>query len=543
MIKITNIKIPLGSDFESLKRKVVKKLNVPNEKVDKVIVLKKSIDKRQKGNFLDVYSVAVEVVDLDENTLLEKDVTIYNPPKYRQPKLLNKKKKVAVVGFGPCGIFASLILARSGVDTVVFERGEDVDNRVLTVDNLKNNGVLKTNSNIQFGEGGAGTFSDGKLTTNIKDEKISFIIEEFVKNGADEKIKIQSKPHIGTDYLIEVVKNMRNEIISLGSEINFNSKVIDFQEKGNQVVLKIQKGKDELEETFDGVVFAVGHSARDTFTMIHKNGVSMESKPFSVGFRIEHTQEFINKSQYGKRYSDENKEDMEPAEYKINAHLPNGRGVYTFCMCPGGEVVPSMSEEGTVVTNGMSVFKRDSINANSAVLVSVDENDFVKYKEKDTPLALSGVDFQRYLEKLAFEIGGKNYNAPCQLTEDFLNDRISTKFNGVLPSYKPSTTFVNFNEHLPEDLNESLKLGLKKLDNKISGFTKNGSVLTGFETRSSSPVKIYRDDKMFSNIKNIIFAGEGSGFAGGITTSALEGIKSAESFVRYFNEVSSDSKN
>ncbi len=538
MLKITNIKVPLGSDLEAVKRKIIKKLNVSNENLGKLIVIKKSTDKRQKGNFLDVYSVAVDINNVDEKTLICKDVTLYKPPKYRQLYAKDKNKKVAVVGFGPCGIFASLVLARSGIQPVVFERGEDVDSRIKTVLELKNNGVFNSNSNIQFGEGGAGTFSDGKLTTNIKDEKISFIIDEFVKNGASEKIKIQSKPHIGTDYLIKIVKNMRQEIITLGGEVNFSSQVVNFESKGDSVVLDILSNGQKISEKFDGVIFAVGHSARDTFSMAYYNNVSMECKPFSIGFRIEHTQDFINKVQYGEKYSLENKREIEPAEYKINTHLKNGRGVYTFCMCPGGEVVPSMSEENTVVTNGMSVFNRDNKNANSAVLVSVTEKDFLQFKKENTPIPLSGIDFQRHFEQLSFKLGGGNYFAPCQLTEDFINDVKSTKFTEVFPSYKPGTTFVNFNEHLPEDLRDSLKQGLLNLNNKIKGFTKNGSVLTGFETRSSSPVKILRDENMFSSIPNIIFAGEGSGFAGGITTSALEGVKSSESFIKYFNEVS-----
>ncbi len=537
MIKITNVKVPLGSDLAAVKRKIIKKLNISDENVGKFFVVKKSQDKRQKGNFLEVYSIALELVDLKEDDYLMKDVTIYKPPKYRQPKSLNTNKKVAVIGFGPCGMFASLILARSGLKPVVFERGEAVDNRILTVEKLKNNGIFNKDSNIQFGEGGAGTFSDGKLTTNIKDEKISFIIEEFVKKGASENIKIQSKPHIGTDYLIDIVKKIREEIISLDGSVNFNSKVVNIEKQDDKTILHIESETGIEKQVFDGVIFAIGHSARDTFKMVYDFGVSMESKPFSVGFRIEHTQDFINRCQYGNKYV-ENEKDIIPAEYKINTHLKNGRGVYTFCMCPGGEVVPSMSEENTVVTNGMSVFKRDSLNANSAVLVSVDEKDFLPFKEEGTPKALCGIDFQRHLEKLAFEIGGKNYFAPCQLTDDYLNNKKSETFKDVIPSYKPGTTFVNFNDYLPKELNESLQIGLKNLNNKISGFTKNGSVLTGFETRSSSPVKIHRNEKMFSNVEGVIFAGEGSGFAGGITTSALEGINSAENIIKYFNEVS-----
>lgn len=530
MLKITNIKVPLGSEFYAIENKVSKTLGVTKGEIEKITILKKSQDKRQKGNPLNVYSLIVTLKSENEEMFCNnKNVSIYKPKLY-QPMLSKVKgEKVAVVGFGPCGMFASLILAKAGLVPVVFEQGEEIEKRIETVEALKTKGDLNVNSNIQFGEGGAGTFSDGKLNTNVKDERINYIFKEFVKFGADESILVDSKPHIGTDKLVEVVANLRNEVISLGGKVNFNSKIIDFN-KDENISLLIEKDGNTYREDFKYVIFATGHSARDTFFMIHKNGVKLQPKPFSVGFRIEHKQEFINMCQYKNTYKKE--ENLPSAEYKLNSHLKNGRGVYTFCMCPGGEVLPSMSEENTVVTNGMSTFGRNFENANSAVLVSVDVKDYDNFRlDENTPNELLGVDFQRTLERLAFSIGGGNYYAPCQLAEDFIKGVKTTRLKGVQPSYKPGVNFVDFNEHLPKFLCDSLKEGLVDFDKRIKGFTKNGSVLTGFETRSSSPVKIDRDEKMFSNIEGIVFAGEGSGYAGGITTSAIEGIKSAENVI------------
>ncbi len=542
MLKIINLKVAYNSSFESVKHKLAKTLKVRIEELKDVTVLKKSLDKRQKGNYLDVYTLTFSFETLKEADFVSGNVSFFEPKGYEVKKARNKGEKVAVIGFGPCGMFASLSLAESGLVPVVYEQGEEVDKRMEKVNLLREEGVFTKSSNIQFGEGGAGTFSDGKLTTNVKDERISFIIDEFVNYGANEQKKIKKKPHIGTDVLREVVKNIRKSIISKGGIVNFNTKVIDFIEENGCVTLVLDKGGEITKENYKAVIFATGHSSRDIFYKAYDRNIKMEPKAFSFGFRIEHKQEFVDRYQYQDVYDTMDKEDIIPSEYKLSTHLENGRGVYTFCMCPGGEVVPSMSEEGTVVTNGMSSFKRDMENANSAVLVSVTPNDFLEYKLDTTPEVLSGIDFQRHFEKLAYKIGGENYFAPCQLTEDFLQNVKSEKFKGVIPTFKPGTTFVDFNEHLPKEFCESLKVGIKELDKKMRGFCSNASVLTGFETRSSSPVKICRDEKMFTNIKGIIFAGEGSGYAGGITTSALEGIKACENIVAYYNEEMNNGK-
>ncbi|MFV0519033.1 MAG: NAD(P)/FAD-dependent oxidoreductase [Lachnospirales bacterium] len=539
MLKIINLKVAYNSEIESVKYKLAKTLKVNVLDIQNLIIIKKSLDKRQKGNYLDVYTLTFSLINNVESDFISKNVSLYNESTFEVSKAKKQGEKVAVVGFGPCGIFASLSLLKAGLVPVVFERGEEVEKRLEKIEILRKNGELDCDSNIQFGEGGAGTFSDGKLTTNVKDERITYIIDEFIGYGANKEIKIKKKPHIGTDVLRNVVKNIRLDIIQKGGIINFSSKVIDFEKKDDGIVLSIKKNNEIIKEEYKAVIFATGHSARDVFFTMHKNGVKMESKPFSFGFRIEHKQEFIDRYQYQENYDIMDKNDIIPCEYKISTHLENGRGVYTFCMCPGGEVVPSMSEEGTVVTNGMSSYARNLENSNAAILVSVNNEDFLKFKNEDTPNELAGIDFQRHFETLSFQIGGKNYFAPCQLTSDFLINKKSEKFQEVMPTYKPGTTFVDFNEYLPEDLSKSLKDGIKELDKKLRGFGSKGSILTGFETRSSSPVKIYRDDFMFTNIEGIIFAGEGSGYSGGITTSALEGIKACESVVAYYNKLQS----
>lgn len=540
MLKVNDISVSIKADNNyMIKKKISKKLGVDIDSICNVVVLKKSQDRRQKNNILNVYSVAFNLKDKNENDYLGKGVTKYEEEKYDLPKV-NAKKKVAVIGFGPCGMYASLLLSQLGLEPHVFERGVDADKRLLAINNLKENGVFDEKANVQFGEGGAGTFSDGKLNTNVKDKRIKYIFEQFVKHGADDSILKSNKPHIGTDYLVKIVKSMRGYIISKGGRVNFDSKFVDFEvdETTNEIKnISILHNDSEIKKyEFDYYIFALGHSARDTFYKLYDKGVDMTSKPFSLGFRIEHKREFINECQYGDSY-EKIKEmgEVTSAEYKINTKLDNGRGVYTFCMCPGGEVVPAMSEQNTVVTNGMSYFSRMEENSNSAVLVNVDDADFDELVSADVPKALRGIEFQRHFEKLAYTIGGSNLNAPVQKTSDYINNVLGD-LGEVVPSYRPGVTIVNFNEHLPETLNDSLKTGLIKLNNKIKGFTDNDSVLTGFETRSSSPVKIMRDEKMFSQYKNTIFAGEGSGYAGGITSSCLEGIKAVTAICDRINE-------
>ncbi len=529
MIRINNITLNFENE-KGLKKAIAKRLSTKNEFEFKIV--KKAIDARKRNDIKFVYSVDVSIEN--ENKYLKvKDVLKIKEFKYEVPEKKFKQRPI-VVGSGPAGFFCALNLARSGAKPILIEQGSKALVRKEKIENFFETGDLDVYDNIQFGEGGAGTFSDGKLTTNIKDERIKYILETFVKNGANEEVLYKAKPHIGTDYLINVVRNIRKEIESLGGTVEFNTKFINYKNiDEDKIVACLHNLKtNEVYELETGhLVLAMGHSARDTFEMLHKNGVSMEAKPFSVGFRIEHLQRFINETQYNCEIAsnDEQLEVLGSAEYKINVHLENGKGVYTFCMCPGGQVVNAASEREMVLTNGMSNFARDGMNANSAVLLSVDKTDYERITGDTT--ALSGIAFQRFFEKLAFEIGGGNYNLPVQKVEDFLNNVETTSLGEVKPSIRPAFKFVNFNEYLPKEISEDLKTGLTLLNAKIKGFAENDSIITGFETRSSSPVRFSRDENYMTTVKNLYVCGEGCGFAGGITSSAVDGLKCAEKII------------
>ena len=399
----------------------------------------------------------------------------------------------------------------------------DVDRRKMSVEKFWKYGVLDTNSNVQFGEGGAGTFSDGKLTTGIKNTRIPKVLNEFIEAGAPREISYLSKPHIGTDILITVVRNIRKKIESLGVEVRFETKMKDLIIENGAVrgVLLESQGNTETIET-DAVVLAIGHSARDTFYMLKDLGVDMTPKPFAVGVRIEHHQKDIDLKQFG---SFAKSPLLGASDYKLNAHLPNGRGVFTFCMCPGGHVVAAASEENAVVSNGMSYSARSGENANSALLVSITPNDF-------NGDVLAAVEFQRKLERKAFELGGRNYFAPVQLVGDFLVDRGSKQLGDIVPTYTPGVTPTDLRECLDDFIVDSLKDGLRLLDKKLAGFIKHDAVLTAVESRSSSPVTIKRNPLTYeSNIKGLYPCGEGAGYAGGITSSAVDGIKCAEAIM------------
>ncbi|MFC2132416.1 NAD(P)/FAD-dependent oxidoreductase [Bacteroidota bacterium] len=478
-----------------------------------------------------VYSIELSInkeLNVLKNRIAKKNIKLHRieikkPYIYEIPKIdiCRTDKKPIIVGTGPCGLFAALILAKAGMKPLLIERGGDIDSRIKDVETFLLTGKLNINSNIQFGEGGAGTFSDGKLNTLITNPRIKYIFDEFVKAGAPNSILSDAQPHIGTDRIRNVSKNLRKKIIDLGGEVRYNTKLTDIIINNNKLTAIILDNKEEIKTNI--LVLAIGHSARDTYEMLLKRNIDIIQKPFSIGIRIEHKAEMINKAQYDKFYDNEK---LGSAKYKLVAHSENNRSVYTFCMCPGGYVMPSSSEEGVVVTNGMSEYAQNSENSNSALLVNVVAEDF----NSEHPLA--GIEFQRKFERKAFELGGSNYYAPVQLVGDFLKKQKSEKIKSINPSYKPGVKLVSLDDCLPEFFTTSLREALPKLDNKIKGFAHPEAILTGIETRSSSPLRITRNqESMQSNIIGIYPAGEGSGYAGGIVSSAVDGMRVSESII------------
>ncbi len=524
MIRINSVHLPLDYDDELLRNKVSKQLGVEPKAIKSCNLFRRSVDARKKENIFFIASVDVGL-NTDEQKICRRTknaeiVTLY---KYEAGKWQGGASPL-VVGSGPAGLFAGLILAQSGARPIVIERGRDVDRRSEDVNNFWSGGALDTSSNVQFGEGGAGTFSDGKLNSGTKDPRQRKVLDEFVKHGAPDEILYNAKPHIGTDRLKETVKNIREEIIRLGGKVRFETKLTDIKTENGKVKSAVVErgGKTDIIET-DSIILAVGHSARDTFEMLFNKKIAIEAKPFSVGARIEHLREKIDKSQYGKFSGNKN---LGAANYKMNVHLQNGRGVYTFCMCPGGRVVNASSEENMLVTNGMSEFARNGINSNSALLVGVGPKDF----KSDAPL--SGMYFQRELESKAFIAGGRSYNAPVQRVDDFLNNRKSSGFGEVKPTAGPDCTMADLNTFLPDFVCESMKDGILQMDKKLKGFADGDAVLTAVETRSSSPVRILRDETMQSvSVRGLYPCGEGAGYAGGIISAAVDGIKCAEKII------------
>jgi uncharacterized FAD-dependent dehydrogenase len=509
MIKITNIKIKADLSDDELFEKIYKKYKINKNDVTERRIIKKSIDARNKADIF--YNYSVELECKNENKI--KNVQIV---KKEEPFkiIVNRKssKRPVIIGAGPAGLFSALTLAQNGIKPIIIEQGKTVDERKKDVEEFQKTGKLNTLSNVQFGEGGAGTFSDGKLTSGIHNPLCKIVLKEFYNFGAPEQILYINKPHIGTDNLINIIRNMRNEIIKLGGEFLFNEKVTDFEFENSKVTAVICGKRIET----DTVILAIGHSARSTFEKLYEKGVKMEKKNFSIGVRIEHKQSMINKSQYGEI----TKLKLPPAEYKMAYHGEN-RSCYTFCMCPGGTVIASSSEPETIVTNGMSVYARNGENANSAVLVNVTPNDF----KGESPL--EGIYFQKDLEQKAFKLGGSNYNAPIQRFEDFENNVKSTHIGEIKPTYKPGVTLSNLNEILPDFISKTLIEGIKYFDKSIKGFAHPDAILTGVETRSSSPVQITRNENKQSNIKGLYPCGEGAGYAGGIMSAAVDGIKCA----------------
>ena len=530
MLRISNIKISIDEDKSIIEKQLLKKLRIKQNDLIKSYIYKESIDAR-KGKINFVYTIDAQVKNEDKILAKSpKDVVKIKELRYEGVESGNDtlEKRPVIIGSGPAGLFAALLLAQRGYNPILLERGLDVDRRTEDIENFWKERKFKNNSNVQFGEGGAGTFSDGKLTTRIKDIRCRKVLEELVNFGSPEEILYSHKPHVGTDILKDVVKNIRNEIIRLGGEVRFDAKVTDICRVNEEIESITINDSEKLETNI--VILAIGHSARDTYEMLYERGVHIIQKPFAIGARIEHPQELINKSQYKEFY---NHPRLGAADYRLIEHTSNGRTAYTFCMCPGGSVIASASNEGQVVTNGMSEHARDKDNANSAFLVNVVPEDF----GSDHPLA--GVHFQEKYERLAYELGGKNYNAPVQLVGDFLNDRVSTKIGSVKPSYEPGYTFVDLRECLPSFVTDTMKEALSGFDRKIKGFAMDDAVLTAVETRSSAPIRIVRDDQTLEsvNTKNLYPCGEGAGYAGGIVTAAVDGIKCAEKIISKYKNI------
>lgn len=541
MLRIHEIKLNIGENKEELPQKLLKRLRHKGLKLESFQIVKESIDARDKENIKLIFTIDFSVAyadsnkdssKLEEKLLQLKDVKLEAAPdlsyKYVPEGKLQMKNRPVVVGFGPCGMFAALILSEMGYKPLVIERGKSMEERVKDLALFWNEGIFNPDSNVQFGEGGAGTFSDGKLTTQIKDPRIRKVLEEFVNAGASEEILYKQKPHIGTDVLRKVVVNIRKKIMANGGEILFEKKLSSIKVKDNLEKQELQaitiNDKDSVET--ENLILAIGHSARDTVKHLHGIGLNMEQKPFSIGVRIEHPQDIINEAQYGKNWQDYN---LGAAEYKLSHHCENGRGVYTFCMCPGGYVVAAASEQGRLVTNGMSYSKRDSGNANSGLLVDVRREDF----NGDSPLA--GIEFQEKYESLAFKAGGSNYKAPAQRLGDFMGEVKEEDREDLNPTYRPGIMWTDLSRCLPDFAVESLKEAIPKLGKKLKGFDDKASILTGIETRSSSPVRILRDKDFMGNIKGLYPAGEGAGYAGGIVSAAVDGIKVAEEIVKKYS--------
>ncbi len=519
MIRIRDIALPPEHDVHQLVFEAARSLRLSASKIKGLTIVRRSIDARKKPDVRFVYTVDVSVPGNEEKILRQSGCkkaciagnTYYKVDKLKQPPV----KRPVVVGFGPAGMFAALVLAIAGARPIVLERGEDAETRQKKVSRFFETGQLDTKSNVQFGEGGAGTFSDGKLNTGVNNPRIGWILNQFVSFGAGEDILYDAKPHIGTDVLVDVVQNLRKKIISLGGEVRFSTQVTEMiTENGRLTGLRTTAG----DISCDVAVFAIGHSARDTFAMLQEMGVAMEPKPFAMGVRIEHKQKEIDKNQYGTDALP-----LPPADYKLVKHLVD-KTVYTFCMCPGGYVVAAASEEGGVVTNGMSYADRAGENANAALLVTVNTQDF------PYPGPLGGVQWQREIERRAYDISG-SYRAPAQRVKDFLAKRPSLAQGEVSPTYRPGVHWCDLHSVLPEQITSALEQAIVQLESNLKGFSHGDAVLTAPETRSSSPVRILRNESRVSSLPGLYPCGEGAGYAGGIMSAAIDGIQTAEAIL------------
>lgn len=526
MLRINQLKLSLQHTEEDLKRKAAKMLRVPTERITELRIVKQSIDARKKPDLYYVYTVDVALPDETHILKKAKGNQISKAPEKQYHFSISGNKELRhrpiIIGSGPAGLFCAYMLAKAGYHPILLERGAGVEERTKDVERFWETGILNPESNVQFGEGGAGTFSDGKLNTLVKDPfgRNQKVLEIFVENGAPEEILYINKPHIGTDILTTVVKHMREAIIQAGGEVRFHSKVTDFQIE-NQTLKGVTINDSDVLEC-DISVLAIGHSARDTFQVLNEKQIPMEAKSFAVGVRVEHKQTMINHSQYGM----EKNKILPAAPYKVAEQLDNGRGVYSFCMCPGGYVVNASSEERMLAVNGMSYHAREGENANSAIIVTVTPEDY----RDDSPLA--GVAFQRELESRAYRLA--NGQIPIQLFGDFCNNTVSDHLGDVKPQMKGNYAFANVRSIFPEVIAQSIEDGIKKFNDKIRGFSQEDTILSGVESRTSSPIRISRDDTLMSAVTGIYPCGEGAGYAGGITSAAMDGIKVAEKIAEIY---------
>ena len=521
MILIRSLRLEVGEELSALKGKAARALGCKAREIRECKLVKRSLDARKKNDIHYVCAVAVSLPE--EGRYLRrprKDIAPYTPPVYEIPKVTSDQRPV-VVGFGPAGMFAALVLARAGARPIVLERGQAVEQRTAAVEAFRQGGPLDPENNVQFGEGGAGTFSDGKLNTGTHDKRMGWVLQEFYKHGAAESVTYDAKPHVGTDVLVDVVRSIRQEVIALGGEVRFGARFERLViENGAVAAVEYTKAGEKQLQSCRHVILALGHSARDSFEQLLAQGVNMERKPFSMGVRIEHRQTDIDRAQYGRERGA-----LPPADYSLNVHLPDGSSAYTFCMCPGGQVFAAASEEGGVVTNGMSYSRRDGDNANAALLVTLHTEDFPGEG------VLAGMHWQRAIERRAYAVTG-SYKAPAQLVGDFLANRPSLGPGRVQPSYAPGVCWGDLRQVLPEKISSVLAAALPELGKKLRGFDDADAVLTGPETRSSSPVRILRGADLQGSYRGLYPCGEGAGYAGGITSAAVDGLRCAEAVLR-----------